>query len=707
VDIVQKSLDSAEDTWREIIRTEYPLFFHTPVVKAPADPKNKRHWMFYTDSKTTHMDVFQPELIETIFRTCIVPLYKNAYGNIAAEKDIVGRFLHDTFTYLYFHEQFHPTFCPDSTEDEKLVDKALYEGIQKADPNNDPKSILSKVGNVRNAAWDQVIDQAFFFLSGNNGSLEDRITQVFKENEIPPVHFSSLPDAVVPLFDVIEFHQYHENFESLYYPLSRAVYGFLFTRKAEMRKIIFDYFKKRTIKQMREQEFDDVLKKVLKGFVAELSPREYAHAQIDKNEFEKHVEHAYGHYGEAEGEVSHQYLNEHICFLLLDKRTRYAALKGFIQPFAKYISLVKEEKRHGSHISGSSSGDAASSINQEGGNTEQALQNLANILGPAEGNALLAAISNSGGAAQKDKRLSNLARDEYYKRNAKEIAIRSPDYRAVHVVLGKRKVPYFVSSQMIPIEEVPNLPLESILRFQQDTGITQLFEVSDFEFRFDIYDWHEVDDTDYTFENMGVEIPDNIIFHNDSSGSMGNPNYVGTKSPYDVLMHLDFGLLKTLRRAAVAMKKDPLIIAANFSNGTIVSEATKLSVFYDSPNNSTKNVLTGFQNGGTDYTASAFADIRKKCGPGKTVHLWATDGALNLGCQEATFRAIEETVRMPQTSFLYFEIGTKTAFGERIKILEKQYPMVKTYLGVSLESLQKSALEILIQYEGHSVRDLI
>ena len=77
----------------------------------------------------------------------------------------------------------------------------------------------------------------------------------------------------------------------------------------------------------------------------------------------------------------------------------------------------------------------------------------------------------------------------------------------------------------------------------------------------------------------------NVIFHVDSSGSMGPSNYVATGSKYDTLMHVCYGILKTLKKASQEMKKPIQIISANFSNGTILSKPAEISHTYDTPNN--------------------------------------------------------------------------------------------------------------------------
>src|SRR3989344_7152367 len=229
-------LETAEQTWRQTIRSEYPLFMDTPVVKAKQDPKNPRHWMFYTDLKTIHMDVFKPEVVERILKEKVHPMFEKAYGTQLQQGDeLVNRLLHDHFTYLYFHELFHPAYCPDSKEDETLVDKALYEGIEKAIPTAQKPDILKRVGNARNAGWDQVIDTAFSHLSRPNTTLEDRLEKSLEDAPIDLKNINHLPDGVIPIFDIIEFEFANKPLDSFFYPLTRSLYGLTFARDHSLR----------------------------------------------------------------------------------------------------------------------------------------------------------------------------------------------------------------------------------------------------------------------------------------------------------------------------------------------------------------------------------------------------------------------------------------------------------------------------------------
>ncbi|MBI1969979.1 VWA domain-containing protein, partial [Candidatus Woesearchaeota archaeon] len=683
---VLELLDRAEGTWRDAIRTEFPIFAQIPVEKAQPNPQHKRHWQFYTDNEIIHMDIFKPEEVESLFEKVVKELYRDAYG-IAIDDDttLVQRLIQDTLTYLHFHETFHPAITPDSKQDEKVFDEALYQGMKHAEPRISEADALHKVGNVRNAVWDVIIDDVFFYLSNYDNNLERRLRRIMEEqHDIALPNIPHLPDGVVPIFDTLEIHLSEKEgkkprFQSLFYPITRLMYGMLFTREAKMRKKLVDFFKSALDELITEEELRIAITGALKGVVHELDPQQGKLARVDRKAYEAAVDRLYEEHDNPEVDAQHRYVIDIFTKILSDKRTRYAAVRGFIQPLAKYISLEREEKRHGTHIAeDQGEQDEQSSINQAGGNMQQALLNLADALGE-QSNPLLSEVANNpsgslGGQATREKKLGLLAMDEYYKRNAKEIPIRSPRQEAIEVDLGTRQQWKKVETNYIRTENLHHLPLEEILRFQQQTGIIQLFWLSPQEWQYDIYELEETQETDYTFENVGLELPDNVVFHLDSSGSMGSPKYVGTGSKYDQLMHVVYGILKNMRKAADQMKKDVNIVTANFSNGTFVSKPAELRHLYDTPFNDGKQAVLGFQNGGTVYDADALEKIQKLLVPGKTVHVWVTDGGLESSCIQAVERGIEKLVQDPNTMLLYFEIGGASSFGAWIKQLERQRP---------------------------------
>ena len=721
MDSVLRLLDSAEETWRDTVRTEFPSFAAMPVEKAKPDPKQKRHWKFCTDGEVIHMDILKPDLVASLFETVVKDLYRQAYNKpIADEKELVERLIHDTLTYLYFHETLHPAVTPDSKDDEKAADKALYDGIKKAEPHAPKADTLHKVGNVRNAMWDTIIDDIFFHRSNYSNGLERRLERVLEQKQgigLPEVH--SLPDGVVPVFDVMEIHlstkerkegKKEEGFKTLFYPITRLMYGLLFVKDAGMRRGIADFFKQALAPYIREDELRAAVTGALKGAVKELDQKQASLARVDRQAFETAVDSLYMSYGDAAVDSRHKEVIETLTRVFSDKRTRYAAIKGFIQPLAKYVSLEREEKRHGTHVSdensdGSGQQDGQSSDNQGGGNMQQALLNLADELGQQEGNSLLLSVANNpsgsmGGMGIRDQKVKLLATDEYYKRNAKGISIRSPRQEAVKVDLGKRQVWEKVETCYIRPEDLHNLPLDQILQFQAQTGITQLIQLTDYEWRYDIYELRETEEFDYSFEAKGLELPKNIVFHLDSSSSMGSAEFVGTGQPYDNLMHVVYGILKPMLEAAQEMKAEVNVVAANFSSGTIVCDKpAELKHLYETPFNETKKVLLGFQGGGTEYDISAFGKIKGMLVPGKTVHVWVSDGGL--GNTMAAYSAVERMVQDPDTIFLCFEIGGTSSFGAMIKELEKRRPNVKQYPVRSLSEIQSSTLEVVLQYDDN------
>ncbi len=731
--IVLEALDRGEQNWRKIVKAEYPLFSNIPVKKAKPNPKSKRHWMFYTDNDTVYMDIHKPEEVERIFRESIQKMYRQAYGmDVSPGDDLVKRLLHDNFVYLHFHELFHPLYCPNSKEDEKRVDEAIYKGIMQAEPGLSKKQAVLKVGHSRNACWDQIIDSGFFYLSNYGNSLEGRINHVLTQSGIQLPEVPHLPDAVVPIFDITELEVFKEDFESMFYPLTRALYGLLFTREPQLRGAIFDYFKQRITKQMKADEFDKVMVQALKGFGTELSAAQWYFLQSERGEFEHDVTMLYKNY--ATDSDHHASLIKQLAIMLLDKQTRYDAIRGFIKPLSKYISLAKEEKRHGTHIlagipmsgddpengEGTESGggqDGQPTVNQPGGNAEQALTNLADILNNLDANDLLSGVANDtqptpkpgnkGGPARSDARLIELATDEYYKRNAKEAIIRSPDYEAVTIQLGTRKIPVYVGSQNVAAQDIHNLPIERILKFQQDTGIVQLIKISDYEYRYDQYEWEEIPDTDYCFDTTGLIMPDTIVLHVDSSSSMGPPKFVGTGSKYDVLMRICYSTLKTLRKASEEMRKEVYVINVNFGDVTLISKPQLLSHMMDTPHNEGKRILTGFQYGGTVYSPLAFDTIRKSRPNGKMVHLFVTDGDLSTFCIEPTIKKIREEVARPQTAFLYFEIGCSTGIGKEMQKIKEEFPNLQYHPNITIQDVQSKALEVLLNYDNGRYNQLV
>jgi hypothetical protein len=109
--------------------------------------------------------------------------------------------------------------------------------------------------------------------------------------------------------------------------------------------------------------------------------------------------------------------------------------------------------------------------------------------------------------------------------------------------------------------------------------------------------------------------------------------------------------------------------------------------------------LLGFQGGGTEYSANTFTEINKKLKPGKTVHLWITDGELNSDCVQSTYTQIQTAIKKTNTSFLYFEIGSRSNFGSSLERLFQQHSTGQYYPNVTIQQIKDKALKVLLQYK--------
>jgi len=152
---------NAETIWRNITSSQQPLFADMPIERVEPDPNNKRHWMAATDDQKIMLHVYKPDYVLEQFEKVVVPIFNNAYGfNVDSnqKKEFAQQLVKDTFTYLLFHELFHPVYCPKSQTDKEKFDLALKNGIKRAEPHLSPRDLINKTGNVRNAIWDLLIE---------------------------------------------------------------------------------------------------------------------------------------------------------------------------------------------------------------------------------------------------------------------------------------------------------------------------------------------------------------------------------------------------------------------------------------------------------------------------------------------------------------------------------------------------------------------
>ena len=335
-------------------------------------------------------------------------------------------------------------------------------------------------------------------------------------------------------------------------------------------------------------------------------------------------------------------------------------------------------------------------------NTENAIINLSEILEEDERDDLLTSVSNQGGTqggeASTNSRLVAIAQDQYYKKNVSPIELVSTEYDSVRQDLGKRFRYKRIGETIVNKKDLLKLNLTEISKFQREVGLPMLIPLpNQVAYRYIEYEPYETEEIGVSREQKGLILPDNLIIHVDSSGSMDASNYVGTGKPYDTLMHVVYGILKTLKEEATEERKEISVTTVNFSNTTQLSKPVEIQEMYDTFNNSAKNVLASPQNGGTTYDASVFQQIDENLEKGKTAHIFVTDGELHNG--EPTIKAIEGLAQNKDTSFLYFEIGGyNSSTGEAIRKLSQRHHNVQYHPNVNIEEIKDKALEVLLEY---------
>lgn len=712
-DPLLEELVKAEDIWRTVIYSQEPLFADMPVERVDPDPNHHRHWFFATDDEKIMAHVYKPDYVQQKFKDVVAPLFKDAYGfsvdvkNDEKREILADYLVHHTFTYLLFHELFHPKHVPKSKDDQELIDVALKNGIKRAEPYLSARDLINKTGNVKNAVWDLLIDTFFSHYLTNGSPYETKIRkEITSRDEFIDGHqLEMLPDGIITTWDIVELADHDP--QTLFFPLTREIYSLLACNDETLRNNVFDYFKNKIGSKMDDAELEQVITQTLTGVVKYLGEDELAQIGVNKQEYVNAVSELYSERGQATGSAARKIVVKGITDINTRTELRYRSIEGIIEPLAPYIDVNKEERRDGAYTEGQEgSGDQQTPTTHSGGGAESVLQSLINQNDP-DLNQMLASIANDQSAPQTNRniRISNLSKDEYYKRNARELPVRSPTIEAETIEVGKLREPVKVGERLLTLEELSDLPWDDIMQFQQETGILSLIKLSDYQWRHDIYEWQERPIIDFEYRKSGIILPENIIFRVDGSGSMTSTDaFVGKQNRYDSLMHVVYGITKSVAKAAKSVNKEINVVGVSFSNDgdTRVSEAVELQTFYDSPNNSAKQVLLNPQQGQTYHDLPAYQEAHRKCKPGKTIEIIVTDGDL-YNDHDASLREVGKILDVKENAMLYFPIFEEGAFARRISSLSHMKPNLTYKPFLTFAQLQSEASGFIIQYKQSSM----
>lgn len=682
-------------------------------------------WSFFTDNKKIHAYLFKPDEIEKAFREVIAPMYAHAYGiDLTKElKDPQKReeFLraiafHNKFSLLN-HELLHPAVWPNSKQDEEKTDLALYEGIKSAMPQLQAKDLVQKVDNVRNLVWDHGIDlhQYHQITTGTTYKRNLEAVLAASGHHVNGTAVTQFPEGVIPIFDVVSTAGMNmAQVTSPLYHLTRLFYAGLFCADTETREKIYEHFVKQ-IKGLKdlngsnfsEQKAVSVIKNAIIGAVSELNGQQLRAKGISKVQFESEVNGMFKDIGNASYTPHQRHVVDTLASVLIDTDTRYDAVRGFIKPLAPYISTQHPEDRH----------EHSDDEEEGGGGASSALENLLNQLPKEEANELLQNIANGEAKTPKDAKLQAQALDDYYKRNSKEVALRSPRPEVTTIDLGKTKEWQLTRSETVTSAELRGYNVDALTTFQQTTGLPVLVQLDTDNWRINYYAEKELPLKSYTFQSTGIELPRNVVFVVDTSSSMlngggllqstgsiltsmglGSGGFAGTGNKYDALMRVIYGLMKTLDKAGTQYNSPVNVATIAYSSSTQAKGPENLHDAYSKHDSPVKVNILAPDFGSTTLDALVLQSVEKQLPPGKTAWLVFSDGDLQ-GFTTPVFKQLGHLAGKKDNSVAYFQLyDSGGSFGSFMKQQAATMPNVVHREIKDMNEITKTAMSVMVTY---------
>ena len=236
-----------------------------------------------------------------------------------------------------------------------------------------------------------------------------------------------------------------------------------------------------------------------------------------------------------------------------------------------------------------------------------------------------------------------------------------------------------------------------IVEFQKATGLPVLLDQGNGFFKLNEYTLIETPLKSYNSELTGIEIPNNWVIVQDSSGSMGGFPYAGTGTRFDVLNRVKYGLFKGLYDVCKLMGKDLKVGVVNFSSITQYAGLDSLVKIYDARSHKIKSVSLLPQSGGTELNTKVFTQIQKDLAPGTSVFTLISDGDIFNSSQ--VYQAITKLAQRPETAFMFFEVGHISQLGHQVDALSKTKPNVSYYHGGGIAEIKDQMSSVLIRYK--------
>lgn len=733
LDLVRES----SKTWREITRLARPIDSSKPVIIG-SNPKARSNFEAYTDNEKIYINVNDEGKFQQDLENTVVSAYRIAASRVydisrpISDVELLRNLVFDLFLFIHFHEQMHPWLCPNSKSDEKKINASLYEGICEAEPGIIKSEAMFKVNNCKNLIWDLVLNTSFISkVAGHGDILEEKVNFVFKkeEREIngePIIHY---PSGILPVIYMVSAHNHTTDVPI---GLTGCFYTSLSYNDPRLRQNAMKVFVNNlALKKMHDAE--QVLSAMYLGLVTELDPVSLMKRGIDDQEFKDRVKRVTDlsnpGYEENQG-----YFVETITRIFDTPSLRYDALKGFVKAISKYVSLTQKQGSPDPNTSGSNGsgqsrngddknnneGDGNKSNDGTGGNGKtqeemdedslnSTLDDLLDELNGKEVDDLLEDAANAGGrgagkpSPKQIQKIRIRAIDEHYKIKSETLEIRNPKEERESVDMGTRKKWILVSSNTITAPQAAMLNQQQIMAFQRMTGLPILVNLGGGYYKINHYETKETPLKSYTTVSTGVEIPDNWIFIQDSSSSMGGHNYVGTGSKFDVLNLVKYGLMKGMYDTARLLGKDPQFGVVDFSDRTKYRGLDSLIKIYDAKSHPIKTISLTPQVGGTDIDTKIFRRIEQELAPGKTLWTMVTDGDIS-GCgnqpqNSALFSEIDRLSSQPNNSFVFVEVDYNSELGKVVSALANTRDSLDYFPVKNVLEIQDKLGTLLIKYK--------
>ena len=743
LDIVKESTK----TWREIAKLARPIDASKKVIIG-SNPKAKSDFEAYTDNQCIYINVNNEGKFQKGLEDIIIPAYRIAASKVydisgpMSDTELLRNLTFDTFLFVHFHEQMHPWLCPNSEADEKKISTVLYQGICEAELGIKKTDAMFKVNNCKNLIWDVVLNTSFISkVAEHSGDiLEEKINFVFRRDarEIQGNFITHYPSGILPVIYMVSAHNHTTDI-----PISLigCFYTSLSYNDSKLRQNAMKIFVD-DLASKKMYDAEQALSEMYVGLISELDPAELMKKKIDAKEFKDRVK-MITDLGNSNYGDNQKYFVKTITRIFDTPSLRYGALQGFVKSISKYISLSQKQgspdpnsSGYGSGQSGGSEGDNGDGNSGNGGNASSStdagdddstggcgktqeemdedslnstLDNLLDELDEKEVDDLLEDVAHTGSGGgvgkpspKKIQKVKIRAIDEHYKRKSEKLEIRNPTEERESVDLGTRKKWVLVSSNTITSQQAAMLNQRQIINFQRMTGLPILLNLGGGYYKINHYEAKETSLKSYTTISSGIEIPDNWIFIQDSSSSMGNANYVGTGSKLDLLNLVKYGLMKGTYDAAKLLKKDPWFGIVDFSDTTRYEGMDSLIKIYDAKSHPIKTISLTPQIGGTSINTNIFSKIERELIPGKTLWTMVTDGDIS-GCEyqpksSALFHEIDRLSSQPNNSFVFVEIAHNSELGKVVAGLAKTKQSLDYFNVDNVLDIQAKLGTLLVKY---------